>query len=180
MPRAPSAATSLADGEDERGRARHVVDDREPRAIRGGGEDRRHDLVGRAERKRNGGDHDPGSGAVRDPIERVSRRVVGVIGGQQLVARPEVERGSTVFTRPSRWHEREVVGSAAHECGEDGTRLVERGLELADEEAHGLRSIRARQAAWASSTARGAAPYEPWLRKVTAGSSVQSSANGDG
>ena len=67
--------------------------------------------------------------------KRVERRVVLVVAGEQLVARPEAERREDRGDARRRvGHEGEAVGIGAEERGDLRARLVEVALELAAEE----------------------------------------------
>ena len=107
---------------------------------------------------------------------RVPAGVVRVVGGQDLVARVEVEPAEDrVHAGRGVRHEREVVRRGADEGAEGGPGARRGGPRAPGSGTARARvSSRSRRRAWASSTARGQAPKEPWFRKVTAGSSGQS------
>ena len=71
-------------------------------------------------------------------------------------------------------------GSAPRKAPSASRAASSAGSRSRAKNATGSRSIRARHSSCAASTARGVAPNEPWLRKVTPGSSVQWTASSDG
>ncbi len=121
--------------EDQRRRAGHVIDEREPGARGDRGEDGVGHVVGAVERERDPRDHDPCAGTLGDPVEGVLARVVGVVGGEQLVAGVEAERAQDrVHARRRVGDEDQILGVRVDEVGERAPGGVEPGLELAIEE----------------------------------------------
>ena len=175
-PRDWSSRTSALDREDEPGRARHVVDQRQPRPGLDPRQHRLDDLLRRRHRERQGRHDDARARAGRHGLQRVPAGVVGVVGGEQLVPRPEVERPEhRVGAGRGVRDEGEVVRVRADERRR--ARLAPRpGAPPGPGPgtAPAPLSSRSRSRLCASSTARGQAPNEPWFRKVTSGSSGQS------
>ena len=185
---APSTSTSIPrdceladeplDRQDEPRRARHVVDERQPRprarpATRIASSD-----LAPASRRGNGsvGHDDARARAGRHGLERVPAGVVGVVRGEELVARLEIQRPEhRVDAGRGVRDEDEVVRVGPHERRR--ARLAPRRAAPrgpAPRNRTGSASRRSRRRPCASSTARGQAPNEPWFRKVTSGSSDQS------
>ena len=133
-------ADQLADREDEPGRARHVADKGQPRSRRHCSEDRLDHLARAADREWHAGYDDPRPVAPGRPPERVQRRVVLVVGGQQLGAGREAERTEDGVHAGRRVRdEDQVVRVGTDERRQRRARLVEQPLELAGQEADRLR-----------------------------------------
>ena len=97
-------------------------------------------LRGVADRERDPDDDDARAVACRGGPQRVERRVVLVVAGQELVAGLEPQRGEDGRDAGRRvGHERDAVGIRLEEHRDPLPRLVEVPLELAAEEPDGLR-----------------------------------------
>ena len=105
---------------------------------------------------------------------RVDRRVVLVVGGQQLVARLEPQRRQDGVDAGGRVRDE---GEAVRVGAEEGARPVRAASSCPSSSPPRKRtgSASSRSRARAGPPARGAgqAPNEPWLRKVTSGSNGQ-------
>src|SRR5581483_7190098 len=123
------------DREDEARRARHVVDEREPRPRRDAGEHGVDDGVGPGERKGHLGDDHARAPPLGGEPDRVAARVVGVARHEQLVPGGEAERADD-RVHPGRRvrDEREVVGGRAEERRERRARRGEEPFQIAHEE----------------------------------------------
>jgi len=106
-------------GKDQARGARHVVDQREPRARAHRGEDRLHDLGRVRQRERHRGRNHAGTGAGRDIVEGPPAGAVGMVRGQDLVPGGE-RQGAQDGVHPGGRiaDEREVVGAGADELPE--------------------------------------------------------------
>ncbi len=126
------------DREHQPGGAGHVIDEGQPRARRDRGEHRVDHPRRRDARPGHGGrDHADPCGL--EHAEGVAAGVVGVVGGEHLVAVAEAQRAHHGVHPGGRiGHERQIVGIGAHEPGQREARLVEQRLQLAREEQHGL------------------------------------------
>ena len=127
-------------GKDERGRARHVADERQPCPGRHCPQDALHDIVRAIDGERNPRQHDPGTGVSRADPQRIERRVVLVVGGEKLVARADPERAEDRRNAGGRVrHEREVVRVRADEGADRGPSSGEPVVQTAGEEGHRVR-----------------------------------------
>ena len=164
------------DRQDQRRRARHVADQRQPGPGRDRVEDRRQrPRPGRRSGTGSGRRSTAGAVALGREPEGVERRVVLVVGRQQLVA--GLRSGASAGPcRPGGGvrDEGQVVGVGPDERAERRPRRRRAGPRArAPGTATGSASIRSRHARWTSRTSRGQAPNEPWLRKSTSGRGLQ-------
>ena len=96
-------------------------------------------LLGTGDREWKASDHDARAGTRRDEIEHVAAGVVLVIGGEEFIARLEVQGaehrvdGGRGVGDPG-----EVRGRCPEEIAERRARFVEKPLEIAHEELHRL------------------------------------------
>ena len=163
------------DRQDEAGRARHVVDQREPRPRPGPAEHRLEDLLRAASGNGTGATTTRAPARAATASTAFRQALYAWVGRQELVARSEVERAEHGVHAGRRvGHERQVVRIGPDEGAERGPRGVEalraRGSGTAPARSPAARGARPGRPA----PPRGQAPNEPWFRKVTAGSSGQS------
>ena len=138
-----ASAVELADdgvdGEHERGRRRHVADEREARLRRDGLEVGLDGVAGLLDRERDADEAEDRAVALGRRAEGVDRGVVLVVAGEQLVAGLEPagrEDGRDAHRRVR--DEREALGIGAQEPGDLVADLVEARHQLAVEEPDGL------------------------------------------
>jgi hypothetical protein len=138
-------ATGLEGGDHGLHREHHaggtgdVVQEHEPRPRGHCAEHRVRDVLRAAEREGHAGDHHAGAGPARDRVECVDAGVVAMVGGEQLVARVELERAEHgVHPGGGVVHEGQVVRIGAEEGGEAGPCIVEQRLERPDQEVDGV------------------------------------------
>ena len=116
-----------------------MIDEREPGPLGDAVQDGLQSLLRSGDRKRQVCHHDSGAGAARDEIEHVAAGVVLVIGGEEFIARLEVQGaehrvdGGRGVGDPG-----EVRGRCPEEIAERRARFVEQPLEIAHEELHRL------------------------------------------
>ena len=145
-------------------------------------EHRLHDLSGPREREGHRATTTRAPAALGDARERVAAGVVGVVGGEQLVARGE-SRASGARCSRRRWRCPRRPGRP-HRRG--GTRRARprasssSGSRPRTRKSIGLPLHARASSVCSASTSRGQAPNAPWLRKVMPGSSVQCAASGEG
>ena len=133
-------ADEALDREHEPGRARDVVQQREPRPRRDVSEHGVDDLIGRVQRKRDRRHDDARARTLGDEVERIAARVVGVVRRQELVARGEPQRTHHGIDAAGRVrHERDVLRVRADEVRQLLPCRIESLLELAGEESDPLR-----------------------------------------
>ena len=122
-----------------------------------------------------GDDHHARPVAGGHGLHRVDGRVVLVVVGQQLVARLEAQAlEDRVDAGAGVRHEREALRDRRRgrpRPRRSRRRAGPRGSRVRN--ATGSCSSRSRKPRWTASTSLGHAPYEPWLRNATAGSSCQ-------
>ncbi len=125
-------ANDVRDREHEPRRARHVVDQEQPRARRQRALDRIHDLGGGGERERDLGDDRHGAALLADVAHDVVARVVAVIGEGDLVAGLEARRAQDGVDGGRRVRdEDEVPRAAADDAGQRFASTIELGVEVA-------------------------------------------------
>ena len=140
-PRSRSSRHQARDREDERGRARHVVEERQPRARR---DRRQHALDERRRRRRAGTGSRPSPRAPRSGAPRTQRLAAGARRrGRWSGSRRPAASGSAaqhgVDARGGVRHEREVLGPRAEERGDLGARAPpSRPFQRARQEVHRL------------------------------------------
>ena len=110
--------------------ARDMAHDRDARPVGHPFQDRPDHLIGRRRRERHRRDDDASAGRFGDDLRRVQAGVVLVVGGEELVARPQLPRaqGGVDASRRIR-EEREVLRPRAQERAERCTDIVEQALE---------------------------------------------------
>ncbi len=127
------------DREDERRRARDVIQDREARVRRNARENAGNDFLFGTQRKRNFRHDDSRAGAGRHVVESLLARGVRVVRREEFVAGGERERADDrVHARRRVRDEREVVAVRPDERRQSRARAGDEVRQRADVEIHGL------------------------------------------